>query len=119
MNGQGHDGPGHGGPQHQQHQERRECGPEDRIDHSARQWRRAFDDALHELRVELVKKEIRAIWGAQLEATAKGAADAMREDWKKYWSEHGDDLEPEVKDAGSKVRDVIRAEIKKTLGGMT
>lgn len=92
------------------------CAQPDRIGHSAAQWKRAFDEALHEIRVELIKKEIAARWGAQLEATAKGAADAMHADWKKHWTENPDELKAELDDPDRKVRDIIRAEIKKALG---
>ena len=92
------------------------CGPHDRIGHSEQAWERAFEQALHEIRVELIKAEIKTLWGAQLQATAKGAAEALHADWKKFWSEHKEDLEPEVGEPGQRIRDLIREQIKKNIG---
>jgi hypothetical protein len=91
-------------------------GPEDRIAYSARAWRSAFDEAMHELRVDLIKEEIRALWGTQLQATAKGAAASMHADWKKYWTENKEELEAELGEPERQIRDVVRQEIKKNLG---
>lgn len=55
---------------------------QDHADYTAGLWRAAFHQALHEMRVEALKAQMKSKLGKNLDETAKAAFEAMMEEWK-------------------------------------
>lgn len=66
---------------------REERGEPRKIDHlerTAQEWEQAFWQALHEVRVELLKEKIKKSWGPNMGKTADGVVEAMEDGWKAF-----------------------------------
>ena len=112
--GQGQQDQGHwgGGPHH--HDDEREEEDQDHAEETARAWERAFWEALHEVRVGLLKTEIEARFGGHLKEVAKGVAEAMHAEWREYWAEQEEKLKPET-GARRRIKDLIKKSIAKSV----
>ena len=69
-------GPGGGAPRIQEEP--------DHLEHTAQLWEKAFWQALHEVRVELMKERIKAAWGANMAPTADAVLEAFHAEWKEF-----------------------------------
>ena len=94
-------GPGGGGPEIDEEP--------DHLEHTAHQWEKAFWQALHEVRVEIMKEKIKAAWGENMAATASGVLLAFDAEWKEFQAKQA----AEEKEAA--LGDAIKAAVKEGL----
>jgi hypothetical protein len=111
-----HGGQEEGEGQHQhchggQDPEEREERVIDHLEYTTRLWEKAFFEALHEVRVDLMKEKIKAAWGENMGQTASSVLEAFQGEWKKFQEEEA----KKEKEAGpvAAIKDKIKEGLKK------
>src|SRR5437762_147868 len=56
----------------------------DHLEHTAKLWDKAFWQALHEVRVDLMKEKIKAALGENMASTASSVLQAFEAEWKEF-----------------------------------
>jgi hypothetical protein len=57
-------------------------GPQDPTEMMVGTWQRAFEQACHEVQVEILKERIRKAWGESMDSIADSVIDLMLKDWQ-------------------------------------
>jgi hypothetical protein len=99
----------HGGPEGRRNAEEEK----NHLDQTAELWEKAFWQALHEARVELLKEEIKKVWGPSLTGTAAGVAASMHDEWKAFWARKKDLLASPEHEAHDRIVDLVREDLKR------
>ena len=93
--GRGGPGTGFGSSQQSSGGEGDQDCPQDHLDYTAGLWDKAFWQALHEVRVDLLKSKIKSSWGKNMEETAAAVVDTMHKEWKEAKKKEEEEEEEE------------------------
>ena len=87
--------------------------PMDHLDYTVDQWKCAFDQALHEVRVDLLKGKIKESMGKTADATAKAVLDAMIKEWKEFMKREAEKAAEKTPDPDEDLKAAIQQAWKK------